>query len=65
MFRNILKSKFLVYGLVIGFISVNAARMFTSKNQIWAHNRLPVWMFILPPIAFYAVYKAFFYKPKK
>lgn len=65
MIKEILKSKFLVFGLMIGFVSVSIAKILTSPSKILAHNRLPWWMFILPPIAFYAVYKAFTFKVKK
>lgn len=65
MIKQILKSKFLVFGLMIGFVSVSIANILTSKSSIFAHNRLPGWMFFLPPIAFYAVYKAFTFKVKK
>lgn len=65
MFKQILKSKFLIFGLMIGFVSVSIAKIITSSSKMWAHNRLPGWMFILPPIAFYAVYKAFTFKVKK
>ncbi|MFL0248308.1 hypothetical protein [Candidatus Clostridium stratigraminis] len=65
MIKQILKSRFLVFGLLIGFVSVSIANIITSKSAIWAHNRLPWWMFILPPIALYVGYKAFIYKGKK
>lgn len=65
MIKQILRSKFLFLGLLIGFVSVSVANIITSKSAIWAHNRLPWWMFVLPPIALYAGYKAFFYKGKK
>lgn len=65
MIKQILKSKFLVFGLMIGFVSVSLANILTSKSAIWAHNRLPWWMFILPPIALFALYKAFTFKVKK
>lgn len=65
MIKQILKSKFLFFGLMIGFVSVSLANILTSKSAIWAHNRLPGWMFILPPIAFYSIYKAFTFKVKK
>ncbi len=64
MIKQILKSKFLVFGLMIGFVSVNLVNMLTSTSSIWAHNRLPWWMFVLPPIALYLGYKAFFDKGK-
>lgn len=65
MIKQILRSKFLFLGLLIGFVSVSIANIVTSKSAIWAHNRLPWWMFILPPIALYVGYKAFLYKGKK
>jgi hypothetical protein len=65
MIKQILKSKFLIFGLLIGFVSVSIANMLTSKSNLLAHNRLPGWMFFLPPIAFFALYKAFTFKVKK
>lgn len=68
MIKRIVTSKFLLSGMVIGLLSVNLAKMFYKPLGIpvATNSSTPsFWTYILPPIAFFALYKAIKFKPNK